>query len=106
VLVGLLKPVARGKFFDSYQQTFGPGSIDAEGPELSSYGNALFATPGTSNALADVVYGESFDKTSGAGALAGRQAHSHAMLFDLLIPQYARAGQVQGRIRKGVYRRI
>jgi hypothetical protein len=68
VLVGLLKPVARGKFFDSYQQTFGQGSIDAEGPELSSYGNALFATPGTSNALADVVYGESFDKTSGEGA--------------------------------------
>jgi hypothetical protein len=68
VLVGLLKPVARGKFFDSYQQTFGRGSIDAEGPELSSYGNALFATPGTSNALADVVYAESFDKTLGEAA--------------------------------------
>ena len=68
VLVGMLRPVARRNFFASYQQTFGRGSIDAEGPELSSYGNALFATPGTSNALADVVYGESFDKTSGEGA--------------------------------------
>lgn len=65
VLIGMLKPVARGKFFDSYQQAFGRGSIDAQGPELSSYGNALFATPGTSNALADVVYAESFDKASG-----------------------------------------
>lgn len=65
VLVGMLRPVARGKFFDGYQRTFGQGSIDAEGPELSSYGNALFASPGTSNALADVVYAESFDKKSG-----------------------------------------
>jgi hypothetical protein len=68
VLVGMLRPVARGKFFDSYQQAFGRGSIDAHGPELSAYGNALFATPGTSNALADVVYAESFDKASGEAA--------------------------------------
>jgi hypothetical protein len=67
VLAGTLTRVARRNFFESYQQTFGPGSIDAEGPELSSYGNALLAAPGTRNALTDVVYGESFDKTSGAG---------------------------------------
>ena len=65
MLVGMLTPVPRRNFFASYQQAFGQGSIDAEGPDLSSYGNALFATPGTFNALADVVYSENFDKTSG-----------------------------------------
>ncbi|MGH7854328.1 MAG: hypothetical protein ACREP3_12855 [Candidatus Binatia bacterium] len=68
VLVGMLRPVARRNFFDSYQRTFGQGSIDAEGPDLSSYGNALLATPGHSNPLADVVYGESFDKPLGEAA--------------------------------------
>ncbi|HKY07683.1 MAG TPA: hypothetical protein VJQ55_05565 [Candidatus Binatia bacterium] len=68
VLVGMLKPVARRSFFDSYQQTFGRGAIDAEGPDLSSFGNALFALPGSANPLAEMAYGESFDKSSGQSA--------------------------------------
>lgn len=61
VLVGLLTPVSRGVFFQNYQQTFGRGSIDAEGPDFSSFGNSLWLPPGSSNVLADVVYGESFN---------------------------------------------
>jgi hypothetical protein len=68
VLVGILEPVARRSFFDGYQQAFGQGSIDAEGPELASHGNALFALPGSANPLADTVYGESFDKSAGETA--------------------------------------
>ena len=61
VLVGMLTPVARGVFFKNYQETFGRGSIDAEGPDYSNFGNSFWAPPGSSNALADVVYGESFN---------------------------------------------
>jgi hypothetical protein len=68
VLVGMLTPVARGVFLKDYQQTFGAGSIDTAGPELSSYGNALWLPPGTSNTLADVVYGETFDSTAAESA--------------------------------------
>ena len=68
VLVGVLRPVARRSFFDGYQRTFGPGSIEAGGPDLSSYGNALLAIPGSANPLAEMVYGESFDRQSGETA--------------------------------------
>jgi hypothetical protein len=61
VLVGMLTPVARRVFFQNYQQIFGRGAIDAEGPDFSSFGNSLWLPPGSSNALADVVYGESFN---------------------------------------------
>ena len=64
VLVGMLTPVARGVFLKNYEQTFGAGSIDTAGPELSSYVNAFWLPPGTSNTLADVVYGETFDSTA------------------------------------------
>jgi hypothetical protein len=61
VLVGMLTPVTRRVFFQNYQQIFGRGAIDAEGPDFSSFGNSLWSSPGSSNALADVVYGESFN---------------------------------------------
>jgi hypothetical protein len=61
VLVGMLTPVARAAFFKTYQQTFGRGTIDAEGPDLSYMGNSFWSPPGSSNTLADVVYGESFN---------------------------------------------
>jgi hypothetical protein len=64
VLIGMLTPVARGVFLKNYEQAFGAGSIDTAGPELSSYGNAFWSAPGTSNTLADVVYGETFDSTA------------------------------------------
>jgi hypothetical protein len=60
VLVGTLTAVAREKFFASYQQTFGQGSIDAE-PDLSSYGHAFWSLPGRLNPLSQIVQGENFD---------------------------------------------
>jgi hypothetical protein len=65
VLVGKLSPVARRSFLETYQKTFGPDSIDAEGPDLSVHGNGLWRTLGGSNALMDVVYGESFNAAAG-----------------------------------------
>jgi len=65
VLIGTLKPVARRIFFDSYEKMFGLGSIDADGPDLSAYGNGLWGPLGSSNALLDTVYGESFDPAAG-----------------------------------------
>jgi len=65
VLIGRLEPVARRLFFDSYEKIFGAGSIDAEGPDLSAYGNGLWGPLGSSNALLDTVYGESFDPAAG-----------------------------------------
>jgi hypothetical protein len=64
VLVGTLTPVPRHRFFDSYQQTFGKGSIDAE-PDLSSYGNALWSVPGRQNPLNEIVQAENFDSAAG-----------------------------------------
>lgn len=65
VLVGMLTPVARRAFFESYQSVFGRGAIAAETPDLSWYGHGFWMLPGTSNALTDVVYGDSFDAVGG-----------------------------------------
>ena len=61
VLIGALDAVARRSFFERYQETFGRGSIAADGPDLSAYGNGLWSPLGSSNALLDMVYGESFN---------------------------------------------
>ena len=61
LLVGALEPVARRSFLDSYQDAFGRGSIGADGPDLSAYGNGLWVPPGSSNALLEMVYGENFN---------------------------------------------
>ena len=67
VLVGRLTAVPRARFFHSYRQTFGQGSIDAE-PDLSSYGNALWSMPGRPNPLGEFVQGENFDTAAGDAA--------------------------------------
>lgn len=69
VLIGALKPVARGTFFENYRQAFGSGSIAAEGPDLSVYGNGLWSPPGSTNALVDMAHGENFDP-------AAKRSHS------------------------------
>ncbi|HEY7716567.1 MAG TPA: hypothetical protein VIE90_18785 [Candidatus Binatia bacterium] len=62
VLAGKLAAVPRENFLDGYRKTFGRGSIEAVGPDLSAYGNGLWGPLGSSsNALLDVVYGESFN---------------------------------------------
>lgn len=65
ILIGTFRPVARREFLSNYQKTFGTGSIDAEGPELSTYGNGFWASLGSANALTDVAHGENYNGTSG-----------------------------------------
>ena len=65
VLVGTFKPVSRGDFFANYQKVFGAGSIDADGPDLSTYGSGFWALVGSSNALADAAYGENYNRAAG-----------------------------------------
>jgi len=67
-LVGTFKPVPRGIFFESYQKTFGTGTIDAAGPDASEFGNAFAGMLGTSSILADVAYGENYNTGSGKAA--------------------------------------
>jgi hypothetical protein len=65
VLVGAFKPVPRRMFFEGYQKTFGGGSIDADGPDLSEFGNVFGGLLGNSSSLADVAYGENYNQDSG-----------------------------------------
>lgn len=65
VLVGALHPVSRKTFFDRYQKTFGGGTIDADGPDLSQVGDAFVGFLGNSRALVDVAYGENYNQASG-----------------------------------------
>lgn len=68
VLIGTFKPVPRGIFFEDYQKIFGDGTIDADGPDLSEFGNAFAGMFGNSSTLADVAYGENYDTASGKPA--------------------------------------
>lgn len=70
VLVGVLTPTGRRAFFESYQNAFGIGAIAAENPDLSNYGQGFWVLPGTTNVLADAVFGESFE-TPDAPMIAG-----------------------------------
>jgi hypothetical protein len=65
VLVGAFKPVPRRNFFENYQKAFGGGSIDADGPDLFAYGNVFGGLLGGSSTLADVAYGENYNKSAG-----------------------------------------
>ena len=58
VLVGILTPTPRRAFFETYQTVFGLGTIASGNGDLSAYGHGFWMLPGTSNVLADVVYGE------------------------------------------------
>jgi hypothetical protein len=64
VLVGAFQPVPRRIFFENYQNTFGGGSIDADAPDLFAYGNVFGGLLGSSSTLADVAYGENFNRSA------------------------------------------
>jgi hypothetical protein len=64
-LIGTFRPISRGDFFTNYQKTFGAGSIDADEPELSAYGNGFWVSLGSANALGDVAYGENYNGATG-----------------------------------------
>jgi hypothetical protein len=65
VLVGAFKPVPRRTFFEIYQNTFGGGSIDADGPDLFAYGNVFSGLVAGSSTLLDIAYGENYNRSSG-----------------------------------------
>jgi hypothetical protein len=65
LLIGTFKPVPRRIFFEAYQTTFGDGTIEADGPDLSAFGNAFAGMFGGSSALVDAVYGENYNAASG-----------------------------------------
>lgn len=65
VLVGTFRPVGQREFFANYQKTFGAGSIDLDGPELSAYGHGLLALSGSRNALVDAAHGKSYNRATG-----------------------------------------
>ena len=53
--------VARATFVAGYEQTFGRGSIATYGPDLSTYGNPFGGIFGSSSALSETAFGETFD---------------------------------------------
>jgi hypothetical protein len=63
ILRGKFVRVGRGSFVDLYQQTFGSGSITVDGPDLPA--SAFSSLFGSSYALTDPAYGETFDNVSG-----------------------------------------
>jgi hypothetical protein len=64
-LVGKFKTVSRAIFLEAYQKAFGDGTIAADGPDLSAFGNAFTGVLGSSNTLVDTAYGENFNPASG-----------------------------------------
>lgn len=68
LLVGTFDPVPRPMFLEGYQKTFGGGTIDTDGPDVSAFGNAFAGILGNSNALGDVAYGENYNSASGKSA--------------------------------------
>ncbi len=60
-LVGSFKPVSRRMFFDRYEKIFGSGTVMADGPDVSAFGNAFAGMLGGSKTLVDAAYGENFN---------------------------------------------
>ena len=65
VLAGKFGTVGRATFVESYENTFGSGSIRIDGPDISGYGTLFGGVFGRSRALADSAYGDTLDSTSG-----------------------------------------
>jgi len=65
MLLGRFTTASRATFVESYKDIFGRGSIAAEGPDASGYGNPFAGTLGGSAALNDFAYAETPDDASG-----------------------------------------
>lgn len=61
VLIGRFIRVDRTLFAQGYEQTFGRGTIETDGPDLSRYGNAFAGLLGTSSAFHETAYAEPVD---------------------------------------------
>jgi hypothetical protein len=65
ILDGNFIRVGRAAFVESYEKTFGRGSIAVDGPDVSRYGNAFGGMFFSSSALSDSAHGETFNSASG-----------------------------------------
>jgi hypothetical protein len=72
ILNGRFVRVARATFVAGYEQTFGHGSIATYGPDLSAYGNPFAGVFGSSSALLDTAFGETFDSARSGSEVAVR----------------------------------
>ncbi len=70
VLNGRFVRVGRATFVAGYEQTFGRGSIAAYGPDLSGYGNPFAGVFGSSSALSETAFGETFDSARSGSEVA------------------------------------
>jgi len=61
VLIGTFNAVPRKAFLEGYQTTFGAGTIDTDGPDVSAFGNPFAGMLGSSNVLLDVVQSETYN---------------------------------------------
>ena len=64
VLNGKFVYVERKIFVESYEKTFGIGSITVDGPDVSSFGNAFGGVFGSSYLLMDAAYGQTFNSAA------------------------------------------
>ena len=71
-LNGRFVQVERATFVASYEQTFGRGSITAYGPDVSAYGNLFAGGFGSSSALSDTAFGETFNSARSGSEIAVR----------------------------------
>ncbi len=76
MLNGRFVRVARAAFVAAYEQTFGRGSIATYGPDLSGYGNPFAGVFGSSSALPETAFGETFNS-----ARSGAEVEVHGPLF-------------------------
>lgn len=58
VLKGTFARVARRTFVESYERTFGRGTIALDGPDLSHYGSPFTGFLGASSAFSETAYAE------------------------------------------------
>ena len=72
VLMGKFITVGRATFVESYENTFGSGSIAAESPDASAYGNPFAGAFRGSPTPTDFAFAEIFDSASGKSETAIR----------------------------------
>ncbi len=69
ILNGKFVRVGRTTFVESFEKTFGRGSIVTYGPDLSAYGHGFGAIVASSSTITDSARAESFGAASGRSAV-------------------------------------
>lgn len=58
VLIGRFSRVSRTGFVESYQKTFGPGTIELDGPDLSRHAGSLSGVIGPTSGFHETAYAD------------------------------------------------